>query len=357
MNKICFFLPGISRKPIGGYKVIYEYANRLAEKNWNVSIYYPCLCSLKNISLKYMVKCILKYPVIKIFKIYKPKWFYLKSEIEQVYTWKPVKKKFKKYSHIISTYIDTAYILDSYDFYDTHKIFYFIQGYEVWNNHTEADVYKSYKFPMKKFVISSWLYDKVASVGETACILQNGFDFNYFRLYKPIECRQKTQIAMLYHQDKNKRCCDAFDALDIVKLKFPDLKVFIFGAPKKPDNLPDWYTYYQTPNKDTHNLILNEASIFVAASENEGFGLTVGEAMICGCAIACTNNMGFTAMVKHDYSGLISSVYDINELADNIIELINNDSLRYRLANEGNREIKRFTWDKSFEKLEKELSD
>lgn len=38
---IIFFLPGRDKYPIGGYKIVYEYANRFAAEGYPVSILYP----------------------------------------------------------------------------------------------------------------------------------------------------------------------------------------------------------------------------------------------------------------------------------------------------------------------------
>ena len=38
--KICFILPQILRKPVGGYKIVYEYANRLSDKGHKVDILF-----------------------------------------------------------------------------------------------------------------------------------------------------------------------------------------------------------------------------------------------------------------------------------------------------------------------------
>lgn len=47
--RICFVLPGVARQPVGGYKMAYEYANRLVKENHDVSILYLNQDFLKNI--------------------------------------------------------------------------------------------------------------------------------------------------------------------------------------------------------------------------------------------------------------------------------------------------------------------
>ena len=128
------------------------------------------------------------------------------------------------------------------------------------------------------------------------------------------------------------------------------MRVLIFGTNSRPDFLPEWYEYYQTPDKETHNRINNTAAIYVGASPIEGFGLTVGEAMLCGEAVACTNNDGYQEMAKDNQTALLSPINDSKALAKSIIRLIEDDDLRYRLANAGEQYIRQnFDWDKSVE--------
>ena len=125
----------------------------------------------------------------------------------------------------------------------------------------------------------------------------------------------------------------------------------LFGVYAKPINLPDWYVYFQMPDKDTLNRIYNEAAIYVGASHTEGWGLTVGEAMQCGCAVACTNNGGYVVLAHHEETALVSPVKDVDALAKNIIRLLEDQELRFRLAENGNRNVKQYTWERSYKRL------
>ena len=152
---------------------------------------------------------------------------------------------------------------------------------------------------------------------------------------------------MLYHKHERKDCKTALEALSIVKQKYPQIRVLAFGACPNP-GLPDWYIYHQRPNSEEHLSINNEAAIYVGSSKIEGFGLTVGEAMLCGEAVACTNNLGYQEMAKHEKTALLSPIMNPQLLAGNIIRLIENDDLRIKLAYSGMKYIKEnFTWDKS----------
>lgn len=353
-KNIAFLLPGRDLNPVGGYKIIYEYANKFIDEGYNISLIYPYIQKSYNKTNESTIKKVKQFCgfiLKKHFNLLKAgEWFPLRNEIQKEFIFQFSDKYIKKFINykIIATAVNTAYELNESKLIDIKNRFYFIQDFETWNNFTEEMVYSSYKFPLKKITISPWLQEKVNKVSEEAILVPNGFDFNYFKLLTPIEKRCSTEIAMLYHLDNRKRCCDSIAALELVKQQIPNLHVSMFGVPDKPNFIPNWISYYQKPNKDLHNKIYNKAAIYIAASEKEGFGLTVGEAMICGCAIACTNNGGFSFFVKNKTTGLLSNVYDIKALATNIIELINNDELRIKIAKNGNEYIKKFTGEKAF---------
>lgn len=346
-KSICFILPSHSDSPCGGYKIVYEYANRFSLDHFKVYIAYADFLTTftewKPIStftkLKYLIKIALHYNQTN-------GWFKLNKNVKEksipeISTfWLP------KSDYYIATAIDTSFFLDKLPF-PSQKKFYFIQDFEFWNK-TEKYVFDSYKLNLNKIVISPWLQEKVLEVNQKSILIPNGFDFNYFKLNVGIEDRNPHTISLLYHLDDRKRLSDAFAALQIVKQKDPKLSVLMFGTPDKPLNLPDWIQYFKKPNRETHNYIYNNTAIFISASKLEGFGLPLGEAMICGCAVCCTNNLGSNIFTINNETALVSEPLHPDELAENILKLVNNDSLRNKIAIAGNSIIKKFSWETSY---------
>lgn len=362
VQKIAFFLPGKDSCPLGGYKVVYEYANLFAQKGYDISIIYPHVTvdykkQYKNPLFRF--KLFIGFYYRRFRKQYNPAfWFELDSRVRKEHIFCFTDKYLKKFRNtkIIATAVRTAHELNNAKTIPTENKYYFIQDFEAWGV-SEEYVYNSYRFKMKKITIAPWLQERVAKTGEKAILAPNGFDFEYFKLTTPIESRKNTEIAMLYHKADRKRCADSMAAFEIVKKQIPALHITMFGAPARPSALPDWYTYHRTPDKGLHNKIYNNASIFVAASDLEGFGLTVGESMICGCAVACTDNGGFSCMVKNEDTGLLSPVYDVNALAKNILHLIQDENLRIKLAKNGNAYIQQFTWNRAFDIFERAITE
>lgn len=349
-KSIAFLMPGIGGiGPVGGYKVVYEYANMLVKDGYNVTIMYPITLNFKKYDYISKLRVIPHYLKWRIKGISGGSWFNLDNRVKEKLVLS------LNYCHVpnndfyFATSIETAYYLKDYPVNLESKA-YLIQGYENWGM-TKAEVDASYKFGFKNFTISKWLHDKVAKTGGDSFLLKNGFDFNYFKLSTPIDSRNRYAISMLYHDNEKKGCKYGIEALTKVKEIYPELKATLFGVPERPLNLPIWIQYFQTPDRDLHNKIYNESSIYLAPSLQEGWGLTVGEAMICGAAIICTDTLGFREMVENGRNGIIVPTKDIDSLVDAIIKLISNDKLRISFAKQGNEDIKAFTWDKSYNLL------
>lgn len=244
----------------------------------------------------------------------------------------------------------TAYYLNEYD--DSSKKFYFIQGYENWGEGLRSILHDTYHYPFQKIVIASWLQEMLKKqFHEESIWIPNGFDFSKFRKTIAVEKKNPFMVTILYHQMELKDCAMGFRALETVRQHFKDLRVSLFGVPDKPKDLPDWYDYYKQPSDELHNKLNNEAAIFIGTSKTEGWGLTVGEAMMCGQAVCCTDNAGYQEMAIDGETALVSPVGDSEAMANNIIRLIEDEELRYRIANNGYQFIQRFTWEESYHKL------
>jgi glycosyltransferase involved in cell wall biosynthesis len=276
------------------------------------------------------------------------RWFDLDKRVKEHFTFSLNYRHLPKSDIYVATSPYTAmYVKD----YPTDKKYYFIQGYENWGGVTDEMLHSTYRYPLKKVAVANWLKEIIEGVGEKCEAIPNGFDFNYFRYTKPIDERDKFTIVMLYHTAELKGCKYGFEALELVKQRYPQLRVILFGTPERPTDLPEWYEYYQRPDREMHNRIYNEASIFLGTSNIEGWGLTVGEAMMCGAAVVCTDNKGYLEMVVHEENALVSPVRDARGLEDNIMRLIEDDELRCRIATNAMEHIKQFTWDRAYKKL------
>ena len=346
--RICIILPSERPTPSGGFKIVYEYANRMVRDGINVIICYPYHIYIDyNPSIIQKIKDYRRYIKYKPIPFLSRKWFSLDKRIVEKKLYTLPGSSLPKADKYIATAVQTAIALNEYKNIDANKKFYFIQGYENWVV-DEKRLIKSFHFPIHKIVVSNWLHNKLLKFGEESDIVLNGFDFNEFKYTTPIEKRDKFTIAMLYHSSEGKGCIDGIIALFLVKQKYPQIKAKFFGVPERPSYLPDWVEYYQTPNNKQLNDIYNSSSIFIGTSHSEGWGLTVGEASICGCAIVCTNTDGYLEMITDQQTGLVVPIKSPEELAKSTINLIENPSLRYTLSKNGRTSINKYSIEESY---------
>ncbi len=83
--------------------------------------------------------------------------------------------------------------------------------------------------------------------------------------------------------------------------------------------------------------VYNRATMVVLNSWQEGFGLALSEAMLCGAAVIGTRSGGITDIIEHNERGLLVEPDDSSDLAEAIIRLFEDKPLRERLASAGHR--------------------
>lgn len=220
----------------------------------------------------------------------------------------------------------------------------------------EEQVNATWREPFRKIVIAKWLYEKGLELGVSSnemLYIPNGLNHSVFRVIKPINKRPQ-KIAMLYGEDfKGGR--DGIKAIELAKKEFPSLQAVLFSSwLPRPSGLPRWIEYFQNPDQEPlTGKIYNGSSIYLCPSWVEGWGLPSVEAMACGCALISTDNGGVRDYAIHKETALFSPPKDPEKLAKSIIELLKDDNLRIKLAQNGYKHIQQFTWERSTDLLER----
>ncbi len=345
--KITFLLSNWTTVPVGAYKVVYVYANRFAERGHTVYLVHPLdLTNSHGWLWRYYFK--LKK---KIGTLIRRKWFTLHFRVKFRIVPTLEEKYIPNADKIIATDWVPANWIDGYGPEKGEKK-YFIQ---VWlKDMPEVD--KAWKLKLTKIVCSEWLRAKAEEFGEKAIVVPNAVDSRIYRVVNPIEQRNPFSLGMLYHTASFKGFGDGFKAIKIVKERHPKVLLKLFGVFPKPGNMPDWVEYLRNPSREELVRLYNSISIFVNSSLTESWGLPPAEAMACGCAIAATNNQGIQEYAEHGKTALISPIQSPEELAANIITLIENDQKRIEMAKTAKTRIQQYDWDDAVIKFERALN-
>lgn len=343
---ITFILPSPADTPSGGYKVVYEYANRLISRGYQISIGFDC----RTTGIQYHFPEWLRKPLARIIGNCRcmryPRWFHLDKRI----------RKFCVFNNELPQsdyYIATAYHTTELVNKPSCKWIYLVQGFENWEDVTDDDVYKSYQKITKRIVVAKWLLEKIESkihCGENL-LIYNGLDSNVFFSTCDIEDRYHHSITMLYHPGEYKGSKYGIEVIKRVKTLYPDLKVTIFGVPKRPAIIPDWIEYHQNISQEDLNSLYNATTVVLLPSIEEGFGLTGIEAMACGCVLCTSDFQGSREYAISNYNALISHPKDVDGMVRNVREAFDNRETRNRLSQNGKNIIDKFNWEKSIDKF------
>ncbi|MGX9688332.1 glycosyltransferase family 4 protein [Deinococcus wulumuqiensis] len=350
--KITFILPGAGFKPVGGFKVVYEYANGLVRAGHEVSIVHGAIFDIKDKGIK---KYLRKFRYIQrlLDKSYIPKWFKIDKRVKMIWSINLDNIFIPDGDFVFATSWHTAEWVNKYS-KSKGKKYYLIQHYENWHNQ-EDRLIATWRMPLKKIVIAEWLKKVAVSLGEEAVIIPNGLDFSKFDLYLPQRNRNPMSVLIMYHIQDWKGFKDGVEALKIIRDKGFSVNVTAFGAYKPDRYFPDWIDYFYLPDEHVLNQLYNSSSIFIAPSWTEGWGLPASEAMYCGCVLIATNIGGHQEFMSDNVNALLSAPSDSTGLANNIIKVFEDGQLRERLSYEGHKSIKKFTWERSIGLLIKEL--
>jgi glycosyltransferase involved in cell wall biosynthesis len=149
------------------------------------------------------------------------------------------------------------------------------------------------------------------------------------------------------------------EALALVRKQISDFKLLIVGG-EDPNvsGLQDGQLYSSVLKKIIHKLNLDEhvmfaghrsdiqdilaaCDIFTMPSE-EGFGLSLAEAMAMKKPVIGLTNGGTPEVVEHGKAGLLSRPDDVEQLAKNILTLVNNPALRTQMGEYGRERIEQY---------------
>lgn len=343
--RINIILPFPVTKPVGGAKIMYEYANRLQQAGHQVSI----LHSIKRPFKKSTTPLWFNQLMYRLRDVARPKWFSLRKEIKSVIVPEITEKYVPDGDIVFSTWWEMTYMINALPVSKGKKI-NLIQDYETWQGNTER-VDNSFKLPVTHLVIAKYLEELVEKkAGKKAVYLPNAIDDSKYYISNPIENRNPLSILMLYSEEERKGTVYGIAALEKIRERYEDLVVTLFGVYKKPAHLPQWINYLQKP--DNLCALYNQHAIFFSPSLAEGWALPPAEAMYCGCAIVCTAIGGHADYAIDNQTALLVQPKNIEEMITKISSLLKDSNKRIQLATAGDQFItKNFSWFKSMQIL------
>jgi hypothetical protein len=238
------------------------------------------------------------------------------------------------------------------------RAFYFVQHHEsLWTREKER-AENTYRLPLGKVVISSWLGDVMKNeYGQTALVLVTPVNATEFYCAEK-KINRPRRICLLHHDYAWKGFAEALAALRLVRGLGFAIEPVVFGEKMRdPRALFDQagfeFEYHFRPTGERLRDIYSSCDIYLCASWFEGLGMPAMEAMACRCALVTSDTGGSRDYAIHDETALVSPARDVNGLARNLAQLLDDEATLLRLAENGRRKIGEFHWDDNCRRLEK----
>lgn len=347
--KINFILPRTNNKPMGGYKIVYQYAKRLADDGNDVHIYY--LMQNKRMELSTILKKV-QGLTFERGKYRNVNWFNLEGvKLHFDQTIDSVERISQ--GKIIATHWSTAKVVSESKCNDSDK-FYFIQDYEIFDPMVTKDILdNTWKLPLKKIVVSKWLIQKGTEIGislNDMLYLPNFVDTKEFKIEKTLNTERK-YISFLWHSNPRKQAkLGIAVAKELIK-KYPNLDAIMFGS--NIVDHPQELKIAENADIEQLNNIYRKSIVYFMPSSKEGWGLTGMEAMACGAAVVSVDNGGIWEYADKDSAIIVEN--DKEKLVEAISILIDRPDYRKRIISRAYERIKNYTFDNSYQQLLKIL--
>ena len=172
------------------------------------------------------------------------------------------------------------------------------------------------------------------------------------QLFKPVEddCIKKRLAGegekILVHTSnfrQVKRVTDVIKVFDMVQKEVPSKLLLIGDGPDRSEcerlarqlDLTDKIKFLG--KQEGLVEILSCSDLFLIPSQSESFGLAALEAMSCGVPVISSSVGGLPELVKHNESGFIAEIGDIDRMAKYAIDLLTNER-KYKIFSKNSRD-------------------
>jgi glycosyltransferase involved in cell wall biosynthesis len=197
------------------------------------------------------------------------------------------------------------------------------------------------------FVVSSFLRDEIAQMEPKAAsileVLPLPHDETIFYRDETIT-REDDLIVSVTRFTDQKRVDHLIKAFALVAEKHPSARLALYGRGPLQSKIEAMIAQFGLQPKVTISApvpqlelrkVYNRAAITVLNSYREGFGLALSEAMLCGACAVGTRSGGIVDIIDDHKTGRLVELDNSAQLADVLLQLLEDQALRSRLADAG----------------------
>jgi len=323
---VCFVLPGYAPHPIGGNRVVLQYANHLAARGVRVTVLS---------SRRFLRQTPKPWPSLGLAREAwsfgrealgarrgRPvPWFDLHPEIRVVPSIGLPSYVPAAHEVVVATAVDTAFWVADLVARHGARGAYLIQHYEDWAA-PAAFVDATWRLGLHNIVVSDGLREVGRRIDVPTTLVRNGIDLEGFPEGPPAGRRGRSVLAMVSDVPfkRTDLVCEVFARL---LTRHPDVEARTFGVCERPAGLPAAVVHVRQPSRPQLAEMYRRTRVFFSASDTEGFGLPLAEAVSSGAVCASTDSGGVTALLADDIR--LTAPGDASALTEAVIDLLDED--------------------------------
>lgn len=355
--RLTFLLPHYDTRVSGGFRIVFEYANRLVDRGHQVTVVMPAP-SLKYRSWDRLIRPeALKQIVKRVVSRRDIPWFEFDPRVRIVAPILDGSKILPDADAVVATAWMTADVVAGSSAAKGRK-YYLIQHYETWDGPKSA-VDATWRLPLRKIVVARWLKDLGVELapGHEIDYLSNSVDTAIFRPMSTIEVRRARPhvVGMLWHPNPTKGSEEGLRAILAFHERNPSIKAHFFGFMPRPEGLPGWIKYSEKLSGKSLVRYYDGLSVFVHTSVSEGWGLPPAEAMACGVPVIAADNPGVLDYARRENS-LLYDRFSSSELESALERDFSDSDAAIERAKVALEDMRSRNWDNAVQHLERILS-
>jgi len=200
--------------------------------------------------------------------------------------------------------------------------------------------------PQIKSMIQKSTHSKIFTI-------PNGVDLAYVQSITSYEKKEYPTIFFLGYLTKGKGVEDLIKAVNLIKIKCENVKLYIGGIGPYREKLKELVEDLHLNNDVIFLGLLNEKEkfafmksmdIFVLPSYWESFAVVLLEALACGKPIVTTDVGGNPYAVANGVNGFLIQPGNYNELSESLMILLKDKNLRNKMREENLKRANDFDW-------------
>jgi glycosyltransferase involved in cell wall biosynthesis len=346
--RIAFCLPSYSSHAIGGYRIVYEYANRLAALGHEVAVLHV----VPSMRFEGADRWLRRGAWGRRREAWRHRndigWMAIDPRVRMLRVGALTPRRLAPFDALVATAWQTAPPVATAVAEQGASGYYLVQHHETWAGDA-SDVEASWRLPLHKVVISRWLVDLVVAERSPSAVsyVPNGLDLEAFRIERDVADRDPHHLGMLVHPEWWKGTEYGLAALEMVRERNPLARFTLFGNGQRPSSLPADYGYERALSGDRLRAYYNSLAVFLHPSLAEGWPLPPAEAMACGAALVAADNPGVLDYAVAGETAEVVPRENPEALARAILELMVDQDRRMALARAGNAAMQAYTWDRA----------